>query len=173
MKRLCLFLWAALLLHACQNAPVKNNKGKLTDTASYAFKGKRLSIWVINPHNQNAATKLSALKAYEHNDTAQLRKYLADSIMVYYDGGLYKGSAKEFMYTLKARAKLYKNLRINIKDQQSVVSRDKQQERVTTWYTQYWINAQGQPDSLDIVNVAQFKNGKITVVYDYMRRYKK
>ena len=173
MKKIYLFIWLAMLLHACQNSPVRKNALNLKDDINYAYQIKQSDCWTTNLNHHNVMVAMTALKAYETGDTAKLRKCVADSLTVYYDGGYYKGGNREFMYAIKETVKALKNLHVEVKDWESVISRDKQQERVITWYTQHWTNEQGQPDSADVVDEARFKDGKIVVWYDYMRRYKK
>jgi hypothetical protein len=172
MKKLNFFIWVAMLLYACQNRPASKSLPTLRGDAHYAYAVKQSDRWTTNPDHQNIMVTMNALKAYETGDTTLLRKCVADSLTVYYDGGIYKGGKREFMFTIKEVVKALKKLRIKVKDCESVISKDHEQERVTTWYTQYWINEQGQPDSADVVDDARFKDGKIIVWYDYMRRYK-
>jgi len=173
MKKLCLFIWAVLLLHACQTPPAKNTAINLKDTVNYAYQIKQSNQWLINNNRHNVFIVMNVLKAYEHGDTASLNKYLADSITIYYDGGIYKGARHEFMYAIKERVKFLKGLKIKLKDWESVISRDRQQERVNTWYTLYYKTTEGKADSVDVLDEARLKDGKITVWYDYSRKYRK
>ncbi|WP_345955019.1 hypothetical protein [Mucilaginibacter sp. PAMB04168] len=173
MTKPCLLLGAAvLLLLSCQAPVAKNQAVYLNDTVNYAYQIKQSDQWRINVNKQNILIALKALKAYESGDTASLKRFIAENLAVFYDGGMYKGPSSEFMYLIKANAQLHKNLRFKIKDWESVVSKDGQQQRVTLRYTQTWITAKGQPDSVDIVNDALFSAGKITTLYDYTRRYR-
>lgn len=163
MKKFCLFIWAVLLLHACQTAPVKKTAINLKDSGNYAYQIKQSNQWLVNNNPQNAVVVMSVLKAYQHGDTARLKQYLADSIMIYYDGGMYRGGRHEFMFAIKERVKQLKNIEIKVKDWESVISRDRQQERVNTWYTLYYRTSQGKPDSVDVLDEARLKDGKITL----------
>lgn len=172
MKKLYFFIGLALLLQACQNTPVlKNTTSHNHDTLTTS--PVKLNQWIINTNPYNTRVALTALKAYENGDTTLLNRCVADSINVYYDGGHYQGGKREFMFAIIEVVKGLKNLRLKVKDCESLISYDKQQERVTTRYIQYWTTAQGLPDSADVIDEARFKNGKITVWYDYMRRYQK
>jgi len=173
MKKIFFFLWLAMLLQACQNSPVRQNATNLHNDTTYAFPIKQSNQWTINPNHHNVKMVMTALKAYETGDTALLNKCVADSLTVYYDGGHYKGGKREFMFAIKEVVKALNNLRVRVKDCESVISKDKKQERVTAWYTQYWTTRQGLPDSADVTDEAHFKDGKIMVWYNYVRRYKK
>jgi hypothetical protein len=173
MKKIYFFVWLAMLFQACQTSPVSQNVLALKNEAQYISQIRQSDRWTVNPNHHNVIVAMTALKAYQKGDTAKLKTCVADSLTVYYDGGHYKGGYREFMYALIETVKSMKNLHVEVKDWQSVISKDKQQEKVITWYTQYWTNAQGRPDSADVIDEACFKNGKIVVWYDYMRRYKK
>jgi len=171
MKTLCLLIVGVLLLHACQTSSQKSKPVLLTDTRHYAYPVKQHTQWTTNPDEHNAAVALSALKAYELSDTAQLCKYMADTITVYYNGGTYKGNNHEFMYAIKANVKHFKNLHLEVNDFKSEISSYLQQERVLIWHTQYITNVKSLPDSADVFNDARLKDGKIIAWYIYMRRY--
>jgi predicted SnoaL-like aldol condensation-catalyzing enzyme len=172
MKKIFLLIWLAMLLQACQTSPVHQNAIYLLKDSNYAYIINQSNQWTINPDSRNAKTAMTALKAFEIGDTALLKTCVADSLTVHYDGGTYKGGKHEFMFAIIEVVKALKNLRLKVKDCQSVVSIDKQEEKVTTWYTQYWTTPQGLADSADVIDDARFKDGKIVVWYDYMRRYK-
>jgi len=173
MKKLYLFIWLAMLLYACQNSPERKAALNLQDDTNYAYQIKQSDRWIINADHHNVMVAMAALKAFETMDTAKLSTCVADSLTVYYNGGCYKGGKREFMFAIIQTVKSLKNLRVDVKDWESAISKDKKQERVLTWYTQHWINEQGHPDSADVIDEARFKDGKIVVWYDYTRRYKK
>jgi len=168
MKKLCLFVCVVMLLCACETPPAKRTAVKPRNTVNYAYNIKP-DIWEINTDNYNAVTALKALKAYEQGDTLLLHNHLADDIAVYYNGGLFKGSSREFMYAVKARINTLKNLHFEVKDCQSVISTDKQTEKVLTRYTQKWINEHNRPDSADVIDEAFFKDGRIVEWREYVR----
>lgn len=172
MKKMFLLIWLAMLLLACHTSPVRQNVLNLYNDTSYNYLIKQSGQWMVNPDHRNIKTTMTALKAYETGDTALLNKCVADSLTVNYDGGQYKGGKREFMFAIKEVVKALKNLRLKVKDCASVINKDKTEERVVTWYTQYWTNQQGLPDSADIIDEARFKEGKIMVWYDYTRRYR-
>ncbi|MFD1258760.1 hypothetical protein ACFQ3S_18275 [Mucilaginibacter terrae] len=171
MMRLCLFTWVALLLHACQTTPVKNDKGNLKNTLKYAYLIKDTGQWVITKNHNNAVTALNVLKAYELGDTARLRSYLADTVAVYYDGGKYKGGSRELMYAIKEKIKSLTNLRIQVNNCETAINKLEHQERVITRYTQFYTNERSQADSADLIDEAFFENNKIVVWRSYVRRY--
>jgi hypothetical protein len=64
-----------------------------------------------------------------------------------------------------------KNILIKMYDWESVVSKDKSEEYVTIWYKQIWEDMKGNKDSASLVNDIKMKNGKITELDEYTRRY--
>ena len=169
MKKLCLYVCVVMLLCACETPPAKRTAVNPRNTVNYAY-NINTNKWEINTNNYNAVTALKALKAYEQGDTLLLRNHLADDITVYYNGGIFKGNSGEFMYAVKVRVSALKNLHFDIKDCQSVISTNKQVEKVLTRYTQSWINEHGQPDSADVIDEAFFKDGRIVEWREYVRQ---
>jgi hypothetical protein len=173
MKRLYLFTWVALLLHACQTTPAKSDAQNLKNTKKYyAYTIKDTSQWITTTNRNNIAMTLNVLKAYELGDTARLKRYLADTVTLYYDGGEYKGSSRELMYAIKEKIKLLTHLRIQVNSCETANNKLDHQERVITRYTQFYTNARSQADSVDFIDETLFKDGKIAVWRNYTRRYK-
>jgi hypothetical protein len=174
MKRLCLFTWVALLLHACQTTPAKSDAQNLKNTKKYyAYTIKDTSQWITTTNRNNIAMTLNVLKAYELGDTARLKRYLADTVTLYYDGGEYKGGSRELMYAIKERVKLLTNLRIKVENCATTMNNNGKQERVTTRYTQFYTNNEMQHDSADMIDEALIESGKIAVWRNYVRHYAK
>lgn len=169
MKKLCAIVCVVMLLCACETPPAKRTAVKPRNTVNYAYNIK-LNNWQINTDNYNTFIALKALKAYEQGDTLLLHQHLADDITVYYNGGVFTGSSREFMYAVKARVNALKQLHFEVKDCQSVISADKQQEKVLTRYTQKWINEHNHPDSADVIDEAFFKDGRIVEWREYVRQ---
>jgi hypothetical protein len=70
----------------------------------------------------------------------------------------------------KSRSAL-KSMSIKMYDWESVVSKDKNEEYVTLWYKEIWEDAKGNKDSASLVNDVKMKNGKITELDEYTRKY--
>jgi len=64
-----------------------------------------------------------------------------------------------------------KNVSIKMRDWESVIAKDKTQEWVTLWYTQYSDNAKGVKDSVAVIDDIQIKNGKISQLDEYTRKF--
>ena len=61
----------------------------------------------------------------------------------------------------KAASGIYNNLVVTMYDYEFVISADKSEEFVTTWYKQVWADSKGKKDSLNIVNDCKMKDGKM------------
>jgi len=113
---------------------------------------------------------LKALKAWELGKMDEAIQYFADTVQVQFDAldkKMPKDSLKKF---LTAGWNYNKNVKIKVSDYESVESTDKTQEWVTMWYRQYTENKNGVKDSIEIVNDAQFKNGKMVRLDEYTRK---
>jgi hypothetical protein len=73
---------------------------------------------------------------------------------------------------VKMEAGAMKSDKIDMKDWEAVVSKDKKENWVTVWYTQKWTDAKGVADSAELVNDASLKDGKIFKLDEYVRRFK-
>lgn len=54
-------------------------------------------------------------------------------------------------------------------DWEPVISEDKKEEWVTIWYRQIQTDQKGVTDSMNVINDAKFKNGKIVVLNEYIQ----
>jgi len=66
---------------------------------------------------------------------------------------------------------IYKTARIDMRDWESVISKDKSEEWVTLWYTEHWETKAGVKDSAALINDINLKNGKIIGLNEYTRKF--
>lgn len=170
MKVKLLLIGTVLALAACKDKPAATETKSSDKKYPYTVTDYG---WKMNDNDQNAITVLNALKAFENADTAALKPLVADSIGVFADGNDFDGTRAQFLQGISQEMSKYKSLRISVQDWHSVISKDKNQEWVSVWYTQYWEDTDGQPDSLDIFNDVSLKDGKITRWNEYVRHYSK
>lgn len=173
MKKLIPLLALPLLIAACTPKSGTNATAAKNDTLKYAYSIPKPDNWVIDTNVTNTQSALSALKAFENNDTASLHKYFADTIAFNYDGGKYKGAIKGFLKMTKAERDSSKAFSIQMVDWEPVLAKDKSEEWVTLWYKETATDLKGKVDSVGIVNDFLFKNGKITRVDEYQRHLTK
>lgn len=172
MKKFLLLFVLPLLITACKSKTSTDAAATNTDTASYAYTIPKPDNWLIDTNITNTKAALKALKAYEKGDTAELRKYFADSLTFNYDNGKFKGPIKDFLITCKNATDSGKTIVIKMTDWEPVVSKDKKEEWVTLWYTEARTDVRGKTDSVAEVNDILFKNSKITRIDEYERHLK-
>jgi hypothetical protein len=113
---------------------------------------------------------LSSLKAWEQGNMDEAVKYFGDSVSLEFDGPTTKMSNDSLKAMFTAAKNSMKNVKIDMKDWESVVSKDKQEEWVTIWYIQHQESNDGKIDSAAIINDAEFKDGKIIRLAEYTRK---
>ena len=173
MKKIHVLFLAPLLMAACQSKPASDTTAAKTDTATLKlpYTLKTDHAWEINPDQHNLQTALNAIKAFEKADSNAMKSLVGDTVQVLYDGGEFKGKKSDFIQALMQETSMYKNLQLEMQDWESVISKDKSEEWVSIWYKQKWNNEKGQPDSVQMYNDVQLKNGKLIKWVDYSRRF--
>lgn len=172
MKKNLLLLIIPVLITACQ-PKTTTTAAAASASPSYPYTIKHPDYWDVDTSHTNTMTALTALKSFEKSDTAAMKKCFADSIEFKYDGDEFKGTNAQFMKMGAQMGSMMKNMKIDMKDWESVVSKDKKEEWVTIWYTQHWTDAKGVADSVENINDMAFKGGKIYKMDEYSRHFKK
>ncbi|MBI2731688.1 MAG: hypothetical protein HYX40_13235 [Sphingobacteriales bacterium] len=177
MKQLIL-LFVIVLAISCNNAgtdskePAKDTAASAGTTAAapnYPYTIKHPDNWEIGS-TANTMTALSALKAWEEGKMDASIGYFADSVQALFDG-LDKKMSKDSLKAMFTNVwNSYKGVNIKMEDWESVISKDKSEEWVTLWYTQYVESKKGEKDSSAIINDIQLKDGKIIRLAEYTRK---
>jgi hypothetical protein len=170
-KQRLLLLLLPLLIAACKTKTTEAPAASTTPPA-YPYTIKHPDYWMIDTSHANTMVVLSALKAFEKMDTSSMKKYFADSVTFNYDNGAFKGTNAQLIKMATGMGATMKNMKLDMKDWESVISNDKKEEWVTVWYTQKWTNAKGVTDSLELINDMQLKGGKIVKLDEYTRHFK-
>lgn len=63
------------------------------------------------------------------------------------------------------------SMKIQMKDFESVISKDKKDEYVTLWYVQTTTDKKGKIDSVAVINDLKMSNGKIVALDEATRRF--
>jgi uncharacterized protein YcfL len=169
MKKTYLLLACVLLFTACKPKPTTEVASVSPD---YPYKIKNPDNWLIDTSHTNTMVALNALKSYETMDTVLMKKCFADSLTFKYDGGTFKGSIGQLIQMVGSMGTTMKNVKLDVKDWESVVSKDKKEEWVTIWYTQHWTDEKGKADSVEYINDMALKGGKIFKFDEYARHFK-
>lgn len=174
MKRIYLLLAAPLLITACQPKPSSTASAPKADSVAYPYTIKHPDQWQMDTSKANTMASLKLLQAVVKGDTAGMRKYMADSVEVNYDGGKFKGPLQKLLVIIKKEIDSTKNNVVIMQDWEAVTSKaDPAQQWVTTWYKQKWTDLKGKADSADYIDDEQFKNGKMVKLDEYSRHYTK
>jgi hypothetical protein len=179
MKKLILIFFAGLFFTSCNNKGTSTNEAAndtsatavtSTQKMNYPYTIENPDNWEIGS-NENTMNALMALKSFENGNVAETVKYFADSVSLRFDG-MDKKLSNDSLKTMftKSRSAL-KNMSIKMYDWESVISKDKNEEYVTIWYKEIWEDMKGNKDSASKVNDIKMKNGKITELDEYTRKY--
>lgn len=175
MRKLTLFFLVAIVC-ACNNETASKEATKDSATAATPKPAGDYPYSIDHPDNweiggtANTMTALKALKSWEERKMDESVTYFADSVKIEFDGLNKKMSNDSLKAMFTRGASDYKMVKVNMKDWESVVSKDKSEEWVTLWYTQNWEMKNGTTDSVAVVNDVEFKNGKIIRLAEYTRK---
>ncbi|HTE01541.1 MAG TPA: hypothetical protein VK668_19775 [Mucilaginibacter sp.] len=173
MKKACLLLVMPLLIIACKPKPATDATASKTDSVAYPYTIKHADQWLIDTSHANTLTALKALKSFEKNDTVEMKAYFADSVRANFDGESFKGTGKQFIASAKGMRDSYKTLSITMHDWEAVTNKTGKEQWVTAWYKQTSTDAKGKVDSAEYINDFGFKDGKIIMLNEYVRHFKK
>jgi hypothetical protein len=175
--RLFMFLSSVAYCSAC-NGPVSDTKEDIkasedlaNEKVKFPFVRTNNTEWEINKDDANTITVLNVLKAIESKNFQVIGDATADSIESDIDGVKFNGTKAQMMKANKDFFATLKTIRIEPQDWLSVINKDKSQEWVRVWYTQYLENLKGKRDSLNVFNDIKIKNGKITVWNEYVQHF--
>lgn len=162
-----------LLGAACRSNHPKDASASTVDAIIYPYPIKYPDRWVIDTSHVNTLIALKALKAFEKNDTAEMRNYFADTLMAGFDGNSFKGPRCKFLQLIKSERDGLKTISNQLYDCQAVTSKDKTEGWITTWLLQITTDQKDKTDSVEYVYDSQFRKGKIIMWNKYARRLKK
>jgi len=145
------------------------------DTASatgYAYTIAHPDQWEWGS-KENIKTALNSLKAYENGNISEALKNYADTVTLQVDG--FEGRiSKDSMTTLFIEDRsAVKEMKIIMEDFESVKAKDGKSEYVSLWYKQIWKDQDGVIDSIECMDDLAFKNGKIHLFNEKVRRFPK
>ncbi len=167
MKKTYLLWLLPLCMAACQSKTASTASTGMAATPNYPYKIKHPDYWMMDTSTANTMTALNSLKAFEKWDTVAAEKTFADTIEFNLDYFKYKGSFSGMIKSIAPMMAGMTNLKLDMKDWEAVVSKDKKEQWVTVWYTQKWTDAKGKADSVMLVDDMQFKGGKIVKLNEY------
>ena len=179
MKQFLFVAFAAFLLHACKPATTETTTtDSQVSTAppelnvEYAYTIERPDNWLPGDKN-NTAIALRTLKAFENGDIDASMQGFADTVRIEMDNFEATLSNDSLKAMFKRERGGIKEMKIDMEDWESVVSKDKSLEYVSLWYKQSWTDASGKTDSLEVMDDLRMKNGKIVLLNEKIRHMAK
>lgn len=169
-KQFLLLIITGMIFISCKDGPSTKTEEStpIAPKMDYPYIIEHPDNWETGSQ-QNTFNALSALKAWENKNTHDCLSYFADSVQVRFDG-ISETVSKDTLKAIIAPDKRVKNIAIKMHDWQSSISKDKQEEWVSLWYTQYAETTNGDKDSIDVFNDIKMKDGKIIRLDEYRRR---
>ena len=168
MKKMIYYAAILLLAVSCktkESTEIATSTSTSTSDYPYTLE-KGWKDWQVGDP-KHVGTVLKMLKAWETKNLTECVTYFADTVELaldHYRAVLPNDSIASF---LQGSYMEYKDVKIKVQDWESVISADKKDEWATVWYRQYWTNAKGVTDSIDLINEAKMKDGKIATFDEY------
>ncbi|MCW3082494.1 hypothetical protein [Segetibacter sp.] len=160
-----LFAFAA----SCKN----DDSGNSIDNANpsqFAYTIKHPFQWEWGNKN-NIKMALDGLKAYEKGNVSAAFKDYADTVLLQMDGFEKRMSKDSLLSFFLRERSAIKRMGIEMNDYLTVRSKDGKSEYVSLWYKQLWEDQNGKIDSIECMDDLSFKNGKIILWNEKVRRY--
>jgi hypothetical protein len=173
MKIPFLFL-TIVVFTACQNNNSQNTAAGDDENVSsgYAYKIARPDQWEWGDKN-NIKMALNALKAYENGNISGAFKDYADTVLIQMDG-FERRMTKDSLLALFLRERSsIRRMGIEMHDFVSLRSKNGRSQYVSLWYKQLWEDQNGVIDSMECMDDLAFKNGKIVLWNEKVRRFPK
>ncbi len=120
---------------------------------------------------QHALLVMNSLKAWENGDIPKSMEAFGDSVVINFDGWAGKFSRDSLASSFAAYRGSLASTTIQMDDWESVIAGDKSEEWVTLWYKQITTDKKGKTDSMNCINDARIKNGKVVVLNEAVRHY--
>ena len=143
-----------------------------TDYSGYPYTIKNPDTWETGD-KQHTLNVLKSLKAFEEGKIDECVSYFADSVRLRFDEMDEKVSNDSLKALFTKWRGMYKSVKIDMHDWESVKSKAKNEEYVSLWYTQSWETTDGKKDSVSVMDDAKIENGKIVELDEKVRKFPK
>ncbi|MCW3114665.1 MAG: hypothetical protein JWR18_3061 [Segetibacter sp.] len=165
------FFFALIVVVSCKNnSETSSANNSATNTAPYAYTIAHPDQWEWGDKN-NIRIALDGLKAYERGNISAAFKDYADTVLIQMDG-FERRLSKDSLLSLFLRERSgIRRLGIEMNDFVSLRSKDGKSEYVSLWYKQLWEDQTGKIDSIECMDDLAFRNGKIILWNEKVRRY--
>ena len=172
MKTIFFFFAFVAVITSCRNNNSQNTAGNNSGTAGapYAYSIAHPDQWEWGDKN-NIRIALDGLKAYEKGNISAAFKDYADTVLIQMDGFERRLSKDSLLSLFLRERSSIRRMGIEMNDFVSLRSKDGRSEYVSLWYKQLWEDQFGRIDSLECMDDLAFKNGKIVLWNEKVRRY--
>lgn len=179
MKKTILIASVVIFAAACNSGGEADKKG--TDSSGNAGRNSTELVYPYKldkgyrdwqPGDQkHAVTVMNSLKGFENGDLAACMAGFGDSVDIYFDNYREKMSHDSLSRFFAGQRAMYKSMRIDMQDWESVIAKDGKDEWVTLWYKELWTDQKGVTDSLAVIDDAKIVNGKIVLLDEKIQHY--
>ena len=172
MKKSFLFFTLVVFITACRNNNSQNNTANDSNAATgggYAYKIAHPDQWEWGDKN-NIRIALNSLKEYEKGNISGAFKDYADTVLIQMDGFERRLSKDSLLSLFLRERSSIRRMGIEMNDFISLRSKNGS-EYVSLWYKQLWEDQTGKIDSLECMDDLSFKNGKIVLWNEKVRRF--
>ena len=172
MRRLFAFAAIAALIAGCNQNPAPDKTAEATpapvDSVKLPYKPLYSSSFSIGS-SADAKVVLDLWKAYEENRLQDTKDLWADTVtMEFADGFKLRMGRDSLIAGGVADRAQYSSVIDSVQAWIPLHSTDKNENWVGIWATEYTVTTKGKKDTVDIHEIWQLKNSKIT----YMAQYK-
>lgn len=169
MKNLLFAGLAVVLMLACKNQSEAPATSGTEVELPYKLERPHPE-WQIGK-TENVKVVMDMLKAWESKDLAACATFFGDSAELgfdYYHEKLPHDSLAAFLESGWADLS---SVKVEMEDWESVISKDQKHEWVTLWYKQINTHLDGKVDSINLINDAKIKDGKIVIFSEYGQHF--
>jgi len=171
MKRLLILpAFCALLLFSCDHKSTTEQAKTDTAKLNYPFPHKYPINWQPGDE-KNAVTVLNALKKYVAGDLPGTFEPFADSVEFIGDQFYFKGKKDSLIKIFTQIRGDMTSISKDFDTWMTLYYPDKKETWVTLWYTEKWTDKKGKTDSLYYTDDVMFKDGKIHIYDEKIRRF--
>ena len=176
MKKLFGLLSITIILFACSDdkassdAPSPDAPKK--ENVSLPYKVEKTPDWETGS-DANVAVAMNCLRAFETNDMNAIGQYLADSVEFYVDTINFKGTKDELIKLLTGFRNSLESISVDMKDYESVKSKNRGEEWVGLWYVEDIKPKDGKAFSQLSMDDIKIIGGKVALIDSKSRPYKK
>lgn len=173
MKNVFFFFLLAVIASSCHNnsqSNTVNDTRSTTASEGYAYKIAHPDQWEL-ADNDNIKIALNSLKAYENGNISAAFKDYADTVIIQMDGFERRLSKDSLLSLFLRERSAIKRMGIEMNDYISLRSKTGGSQYVSLWYKQLWEDQSGRIDSIECMDDIAFKNGKIVLWNEKVRRY--